>query len=160
MSESALERHQRIVEESRSNTRRAVARQRISPTRTAPTGTRKEMATIIPGVPQWVEDAIMGTASGRAQRAGAGPIQYRSVSGTGVPGGVQPNFEYFTSPNGGYEITGSGPGGSPYRGRRRRRRRKLLTCSDKADIAFLHGQLGGGALGRSAISSLLSRRCG
>lgn len=41
----------------------------------------------------------------------------------------------------------------------RRRRRKLLTCGDKADIAFLYGQLGGGALGRSAISSLLSRRC-
>lgn len=44
--------------------------------------------------------------------------------------------------------------------KRRRRRRRLLTCSDKADIAFLHGQLGGGALGRAAISSLLSRRCG
>jgi hypothetical protein len=42
----------------------------------------------------------------------------------------------------------------------RRRRRRLLTCGDKADIAFLHGQLGGGALGRAAISSLLSRRCG
>lgn len=44
--------------------------------------------------------------------------------------------------------------------RRKRRRRRLLTCSDKADIAFLHGQLGGGQLGRAAISSLLSRRCG
>lgn len=44
--------------------------------------------------------------------------------------------------------------------RRRRRRRKLLTCSDKADIAFLHGQLGSGQLGRAAISALLSRRCG
>ena len=44
--------------------------------------------------------------------------------------------------------------------RKRRRRRRLLTCSDKADIAFLHGQLGGGQLGRAAISSLLSRRCG
>lgn len=43
---------------------------------------------------------------------------------------------------------------------RRRRRRKLLTCGDKADIAFLYGQLGGGQLGRSAISALLSRRCG
>jgi len=42
----------------------------------------------------------------------------------------------------------------------RRRRRRLLTCGDKADIAFLHGQLGGGQLGRAAISSLLSRRCG
>lgn len=43
--------------------------------------------------------------------------------------------------------------------RRRRRRRKLLTCGDKADIAFLHGNLGGGQLGRSAISAVLSRRC-
>jgi len=42
---------------------------------------------------------------------------------------------------------------------RRRRRRKLLTCGDKADIAFLHGNLGGGALGKAAISSVLSRRC-
>ena len=44
--------------------------------------------------------------------------------------------------------------------KKRRRRRRLLTCSDKADIAFLHGQLGGGALGKAAISTLLSRRCG
>ncbi len=43
--------------------------------------------------------------------------------------------------------------------RPRRRRRKLLTCGDKADIAFLHGNLGGGQLGRSAISAVLSRRC-
>ncbi len=41
----------------------------------------------------------------------------------------------------------------------RRRRRKLLTCGDKADIAFLHGNLGGGQLGRSAISAVLARRC-
>ncbi len=45
------------------------------------------------------------------------------------------------------------------RPKRKRRRRRLLTCSDKADIAFLHGQLGGGQLGRAAISGLLSRRC-
>ncbi len=43
--------------------------------------------------------------------------------------------------------------------KQRRRRRKLLTCGDKADIAFLYGQLGGGQLGRAAITSLLSRRC-
>jgi len=50
--------------------------------------------------------------------------------------------------------------GEIVRARKRRRRRRLLTCGDKADIAFLHGQLGGGQLGRAAISSLLSRRCG
>lgn len=52
-----------------------------------------------------------------------------------------------------------GPNGELLKKRPKRRRRRLLTCSDKADIAFLHGQLGSGALGRSAISSLLSRRC-
>ena len=43
--------------------------------------------------------------------------------------------------------------------KRRRRRKRLLSCQDKADIAFLRGQLGGGEMGRTAISSLLSR-CG
>lgn len=42
---------------------------------------------------------------------------------------------------------------------RRRRRRKLLTASDKSDIAFLVGQLGTGQAGKAAISALLSRRC-
>lgn len=42
---------------------------------------------------------------------------------------------------------------------KRHRRKRLLTCQDKSDIAFLHGQLGSGALGKAAISSLLARRC-
>lgn len=42
--------------------------------------------------------------------------------------------------------------------KRRRRRRKLLTASDKADIAFLTGVLGKGQTGSAAISALLSRR--
>lgn len=46
-----------------------------------------------------------------------------------------------------------------YSGRRRRRRRRLLTSSDKADIAYLVGQLGTGQIGRAAISALLSKRC-
>lgn len=51
------------------------------------------------------------------------------------------------------------PGEFVYRKKRsRRRRRRLLTASDKADIAFLIGQLGTGQLGRAAISSILSRR--
>ncbi len=41
----------------------------------------------------------------------------------------------------------------------RRRRRRLLTCSDKADIAFLTGTLGKGALAQTAITSVLAR-CG
>ena len=41
---------------------------------------------------------------------------------------------------------------------RRRRRRKLLTASDKADIACITGTLGKGEMGRTAIAALLSRR--
>lgn len=43
--------------------------------------------------------------------------------------------------------------------KKRRRRKRLLTCSDKADIAFVTGTLGKGSLAQSAISSLLAR-CG
>jgi hypothetical protein len=42
--------------------------------------------------------------------------------------------------------------------KKRRRRRRMLTASDKADIAFLRGNLGGGELGRAAITAVLSRR--
>jgi len=41
----------------------------------------------------------------------------------------------------------------------RRRRKKMLTCSDKADIAFIIGQLGKGAGAQSAISAMLAK-CG
>lgn len=44
--------------------------------------------------------------------------------------------------------------------KKRRRRRRMLTCSDKADIAFLRGTLGGGELGKSAITAMLTSRCG
>ena len=65
------------------------------------------------------------------------------------------------------KVTGNGNGGVSKvsgvsaRGYRtgRRRRRRLLTCSDKADIAYLVGQLGQGQLGKAAISALLSKRC-
>ncbi len=43
--------------------------------------------------------------------------------------------------------------------KRRRRRKRLLTCQDKADIAFIVGTLGKGSLASTAISSLMSRRC-
>jgi len=39
----------------------------------------------------------------------------------------------------------------------RKRRKRLLTCSDKADIAFIIGQLGKGATSQSAISAMLAR---
>lgn len=58
------------------------------------------------------------------------------------------------------ELVPDGKGGMHYREkRRRRRRRRLLTTSDKADIAFIVGQLGTGQIGRAAISAMLSRRC-
>lgn len=41
--------------------------------------------------------------------------------------------------------------------KRRRRRRRLLTCGDKADIAFLKGTLGSGTMGQTAISAVLAR---
>jgi len=43
------------------------------------------------------------------------------------------------------------------RKKRRRRRRRLLTCGDKADIAFLTGTLGKGSLASTAISAVLAR---
>jgi len=41
--------------------------------------------------------------------------------------------------------------------KRRRRRRRLLTCADKADIAFVTGTLGKGQMGQAAVTTLLSR---
>lgn len=45
------------------------------------------------------------------------------------------------------------------RRRPRKRRKRLLTCSDREDIMFLKGTLGGGELGKSAITAVLTR-CG
>ncbi len=42
---------------------------------------------------------------------------------------------------------------------KRRRRRRLLTCSDRADIAFITATLGKGQLASGAINAVLSRRC-
>lgn len=41
--------------------------------------------------------------------------------------------------------------------KKRRRRRRLLSQSDKVDLGYLIGQLGKGAAGQAAISSLLAR---
>ncbi len=82
------------------------------------------------------------------------------------PGGLLPTFR----PGAAIEIEGQGlaPGTQfkvdPVSGelvivKRRRRRKRLLTCSDKADIAFLTGTLGKGALAQGAITSVLSK-CG
>ena len=41
--------------------------------------------------------------------------------------------------------------------KKRRRRKRLLTCADKADIAFIVGTLGKGQTGTSAVTTLLAR---
>ncbi len=41
----------------------------------------------------------------------------------------------------------------------KKRRKRLLSCSDKADIAFVVGTLGKGQLAQTAIASLIAR-CG
>lgn len=91
-------------------------------------------------LPQWLVDALVREGQGYLVRNGA------TSSAT-------PQFDVGSE----IDVLSQAEARS---GKRRRRRRRLLTCSDKADIAFLHGQLGGGQLGRAAISSLLSRRCG
>jgi len=39
----------------------------------------------------------------------------------------------------------------------RRRRKRMLTCGDKADIAFLTGTLGKGQMAQTAISALIAK---
>lgn len=41
----------------------------------------------------------------------------------------------------------------------RRRRRRMLTCSDKEDIAYLTATLGKGEMAKSAIGQLLAGNC-
>ncbi len=49
--------------------------------------------------------------------------------------------------------------GEIYCKKTRKRRKRLLTCGDKADIAFVIGTLGKGQIAQTAIASLLAR-CG
>ncbi len=92
----------------------------------------------------------LSTAGSIVGGAIAGVVRNLATSSSSTASAAFPTF-----PEGADIVIDAQPG-KP----RRRRRRKLLTCGDKADIAFLYGQLGGGQLGRSAISALLSRRCG
>lgn len=114
-----------------------------------------------------VPGAAAGAAAGRALVSQQGQ-SHANVNYLDVQGGPPPPF--FTPGAPDIDIQGQGfPPGTklevdPVTGvvtvsKRRRRRKRLLTCQDKADIAFLRGQLGGGEMGRTAISSLLSR-CG
>ncbi len=115
--------------------------------------------------------AVIG-AAGNVVRAGIGAVYGGPLSG--LPGTKGP----FGDPNkppieivSGYSVNGNGccpPGsqlacdpctGQIYCKKTRRRRKRLLTCSDKADIAFITGTLGKGSLAQTAIASLLAK-CG
>ncbi len=100
-------------------------------------------AGFLPGLPS--VGTMVGTAAGYLIRNLA--TSSSSTASALLPGEIGPRL-----PPGYVDPTCPPP-------KRRRRRRRMLTCSDKADIAFLHGQLGSGNLGRSAISSLIASRC-
>lgn len=101
-------------------------------------------------IPPWLERDLRGVGANAATR----------LIGGGASSTAAPQLMPFT-PGSDIEIMGEAEArAAGLLPRRRRRRRRLLTCQDKADIAFLHGQLGSGALGKAAISAVLSRRCG
>ncbi len=89
-----------------------------------------------------------GTLEEMEQR-GRVPIEVVPSYGTGGRSGCPPGFT----------VARDSCTGEIYCKKTRKRRKRLLTCSDKADLAFIIGQLGKGAAGTSAISSLLAR-CG
>lgn len=98
--------------------------------------------------------AAMAGAAVSTATNGAGAI------GTGASGVVRAAGTY--PANGHYYKVHKDPltGQWVWKPWKQRRRRRLLTASDKADVAFLIGQLGQGQMGRAAISALLSRRSG
>ncbi len=106
---------------------------------------------------------VRGVAGAVLNRVQGGSVANRNLA----PVVFQPGADFEIVPN----MTESGecpPGsriardactGEIYCKKIRKRRKRLLTCSDKADIAFITGTLGKGALAQTAISSLLAR-CG
>ncbi len=125
---------------------------------------------------------IVGGAGGgvlqvRGPGAGIRPNQGLSVgsvlrAGAGIVGGLVSGNVFDTSPD--IEIQSQAQAAASSNGecktfrvdrctgelvciKPRKRRRRLLTCGDKADIAFIVGSLGKGALGQTAISSMLAR---
>lgn len=104
------------------------------------------------GAAAGVVGGALGTVGGLALRGLASSTASSSTPAASLAGGGT-MFETGTGAS-----TRALYGG--YSGRRRRRRRRLLSAQDKADIAFLHGQLGSGQLGKAAISAVLSRRMG
>ncbi len=107
-----------------------------------------------------IGESVLGFAAATAQGllggggggGGGGPPPFQTdfppqpVSGNGVcPPGFQVAVDHCT--------------GQIVCKKTRKRRKRLLTCSDKADIAFITGTLGKGAMAQTAISALLAR-CG
>jgi hypothetical protein len=102
------------------------------------------------GTDQWLNPASIVAGAGRVLGGGAvGTIgKWLGIGGAAAAGGAA--MEAFIDDSG--QVVATRP-------KRRRRRRRMLTCSDRADIAFLRGTLGGGELGKAAITALLSRNC-
>lgn len=98
-------------------------------------------------------DMATSTSTGGAIAAGGGNGQLTGVLPAASTAGARTMcVRYRLNPaTGKWEVAGKC---------RRRRRRRLLTASDKADLAFIIGQMGSGQLGKAAVSSLLSRRLG
>ncbi len=59
----------------------------------------------------------------------------------------------------GFQVAADACTGEIFCKKTKKRRKRLLTCGDKADIAFVIGTLGKGQIAQTAIASLLAR-CG
>ncbi len=121
---------------------------------------------------------VVSTGGLQFQRPGIGPGQATQLSpivtaGLGLVANVASNVigEIFEEGSSGADViamaTGNGCGPKCPPGfvwslkqrccvKSRRRRKRMLTCSDKSDIAFLTATLGKGEMAKSAIGSLLA----
>lgn len=106
-------------------------------------------AMVGPGVP-------MGKGIMQPQYTqGEGSYFEPGTSNVQITSGVRVGAEGECPP--GYSIALNKCSGELYCKKNRKRRKKMLTCGDRADIAFVVGQLGKGAAGQAAVSALLTR---
>jgi len=120
---------------------------------------------LVPAAVRVALDAASGLINSRSSGGGTGVSGFvGQANATGVGPGGFPTFPVGSQ----IDIQSQGfPPGTKFEVdastgevkilKRRRRRKRLLTCSDKADIAFVVGNLGKGAMGQAAVSGLLSR---
>ncbi len=119
--------------------------------------------TDIGGVIRQVGQAVL--APGGRGRAEAGTQFVNNPFESQVPGASAPPIQINPTMGSdgqcppGSHIAVDKCSGMLYCAKNRKRRKRLLTCSDKADIAFITGTLGKGALAQTAIASLLAK-CG